>query len=268
MKKEHESLDNLLAIMAKLRDPVHGCPWDRKQTFASLVPHTLEEAYEVADVIERQAMSELPGELGDLLFQIVFYAQLGQEQSQFRFNDVVNAISEKLVRRHPHVFAESELTDEAELTAQWEQLKAEERNQQPAQAHSVLDDIPHLLPALSRAKKLQQRCSAVGFDWQALPPVVDKIHEELEEVLAEVAAPTQDPDRLADELGDVLFACVNLVRHLKQDPEAVLRRANDKFERRYRQVEQLLQQQGKTSQDCSETELDSYWQQVKAGKQP
>lgn len=266
MTPQQDSLDNLLAIMAKLRDPEHGCPWDRKQTFASLVPHTLEEAYEVADVIERQAMSELPGELGDLLFQVVFYAQLGQERSQFTFDDVVSAISEKLVRRHPHVFADSPLIEEAELTAQWEQLKAQERRQQNAQAQSALDDIPRSLPALSRAKKLQQRCSAVGFDWQELAPVVDKIHEELEEVLAEVAEPIQDQDRIADELGDVLFACVNLVRHLKQDPEAVLRRANDKFERRYRQVEQLLQQQGKTSQDCSEAELDSYWQQVKAGE--
>lgn len=264
MTQTDNALANLLAIMAKLRDPVQGCPWDRKQTLTSLVPHTLEEAYEVADVIERQAINELPDELGDLLFQIVFYAQLGQEQSQFSFDDVVHAISDKLVRRHPHVFADSQYREEAELTGQWEQLKAQERRQKNAQAQSVLDDIPLALPALSRAKKIQQRCSAVGFDWQTLPPVVDKINEELAEVLAEVTAPAPDEDRIADELGDLLFASVNLVRHLKQDPEAVLRRANDKFERRYRQVEQLLQEQGKESQQCSEAELDGYWQQVKA----
>ncbi|WP_319783329.1 nucleoside triphosphate pyrophosphohydrolase [Oceanisphaera sp. IT1-181] len=262
------SLDDLLGIMAALRDPVSGCPWDQKQDFASIVPHTLEEAYEVADTITRNALDELPGELGDLLFQVVFYAQLGKEQALFDFNDVVQAVSEKLVRRHPHVFVnhelgESRFTSEEEIKANWEAIKAEERRQQDANATSALDDIPRNLPALTRANKIQKRCSAVGFDWQALPPVLAKIYEELDEVMAELTQPEQDSARIADELGDVLFACVNLVRHLKQDPEAVLRGANDKFERRFRGVEQALQAEGKHSQDCSLEELEAYWRQEK-----
>ena len=260
---KHYSLNDLLGIMASLRDPVSGCPWDQQQDFASLVPHTLEEAYEVADTITRKALGELPNELGDLLFQVVFYAQLGKEQALFDFNDVVQAVSEKLIRRHPHVFGETKLSSEAEIKANWEATKAQERQQLDASATSALDDIPRNLPALTRANKIQQRCSAVGFDWQELPPVLDKIYEELDEVLAELAAPKPDPERIADELGDVLFACVNLVRHLKQDPEAVLRGANDKFERRFRGVEQALALDGKRSQDCSLEELDAYWRQVK-----
>ncbi|MBU3824184.1 MAG: nucleoside triphosphate pyrophosphohydrolase [Candidatus Oceanisphaera merdipullorum] len=263
------SLDDLLGIMAALRDPASGCPWDQKQDFVSMVPHTLEEAYEVADTVARNALNELPNELGDLLFQVVFYAQLGKEQALFDFNDVVQAVSEKLIRRHPHVFARNELgeaglTTEAEIKANWEATKAQERQQLDASATSALDDIPRNLPALTRANKIQKRCSAVGFDWQALAPVLDKIYEELDEVMAELKDPQPDNARIADELGDVLFACVNLVRHLKQDPEAVLRGANDKFERRFRGVEQALQQHGKRSQDCSQEELDAYWRQVKA----
>ncbi|GGB35815.1 nucleoside triphosphate pyrophosphohydrolase [Oceanisphaera marina] len=265
MKQQDYSLDDLLAIMARLRDPEQGCPWDKKQNFASIVPHTLEEAYEVADTIDRGAMHELPGELGDLLFQVVFYAQLGKEQSQFDFNDVVQAISEKLVRRHPHVFGDAAFNSEAQVKANWEQVKAEERQALDNTATSVLDDIPRNLPALTRANKIQKRCSAVGFDWRELPPVIDKIHEELDEVMAELKppAPEQDQDRIADELGDVLFACVNMVRHLKQDPEAVLRRANDKFERRFRAVERALHSDGKDSRACTLEELDDYWRQAK-----
>ncbi|ART82952.1 nucleoside triphosphate pyrophosphohydrolase [Oceanisphaera profunda] len=266
------SLDDLLGIMAALRDPVSGCPWDQKQDFVSLVPHTLEEAYEVADTITRNALDELPNELGDLLFQVVFYAQLGKEQALFDFNYVVQAVSEKLIRRHPHVFTSNEpnhelgerrFTSEDEIKANWEAIKAQERRQQDANATSALDDIPRNLPALTRANKIQKRCSAVGFDWQALPPVLEKIYEELDEVMAELKQPEQNSARIADELGDVLFACVNLVRHLKQDPEAVLRGANDKFERRFRGVEQALQADNKRSQDCSEAELDGYWRQQK-----
>ncbi|MGO4998054.1 nucleoside triphosphate pyrophosphohydrolase [Oceanisphaera sp. W20_SRM_FM3] len=266
------SLDDLLGIMAALRDPVSGCPWDQKQDFVSMVPHTLEEAYEVADTVTRNALDELPNELGDLLFQVVFYAQLGKEQALFDFNDVVQAVSEKLIRRHPHVFTSNEpnselgeikLSSEAEIKANWEVTKAQERQQLDASATSALDDIPRNLPALTRANKIQKRCSAVGFDWQELAPVLDKIYEELDEVMAELKDPQQDSARIADELGDVLFACVNLVRHLKQDPEAVLRGANDKFERRFRGVEHALQQDGKRSQDCSLQELDAYWRQVK-----
>ncbi len=266
MEHYNYSLGDLLAIMAALRDPENGCPWDLKQDFASIVPHTLEEAYEVADTIERGDIAELPGELGDLLFQVVFYSRLGEEQSLFSFGDVVQAISHKLVRRHPHVFGNAELDSEEQIKANWEQTKAAERRTRDATATSALDDIPRNLPALSRANKMQKRCSAVGFDWRELPPVVDKIHEELDEVMAELNRPEQDPERVADELGDLLFACVNLVRHLKQDPETVLRRANDKFERRYRGVEQALQADGKDSRDCSLDELDGYWRQVKAGE--
>ncbi|MGB5855057.1 MAG: nucleoside triphosphate pyrophosphohydrolase [Oceanisphaera sp.] len=263
MKQERYSLDDLLAIMAALRDPVSGCPWDKKQNFASIVPHTIEEAYEVADTITRNALNELPGELGDLLFQVVFYAQLGKEQALFDFNDVVQAVSEKLVRRHPHVFGDSQFVSEAEVKANREQTKAQERQALDASATSVLDDIPRNLPALTRANKIQKRCSAVGFDWRELPPVIDKIYEELDEVMAELKQTDQDEDRIADELGDVLFACVNLVRHLKKDPEAVLRGANDKFERRFRTVEHALYTDGKDARDCSLAELDGYWRQAK-----
>ncbi|PSJ39324.1 nucleoside triphosphate pyrophosphohydrolase [Zobellella taiwanensis] len=263
MEKHHYSLSDLLAIMAALRDPESGCPWDLRQDFASIVPHTLEEAYEVADTIERGALAELPGELGDLLFQVVFYSRLGEECSLFNFGDVVQAISHKLVARHPHVFGNADFDSEEQVKANWEHTKAEERRAKDAAATSALDDIPRGLPALSRANKIQKRCAAVGFDWRELPPVVDKIREELDEVLEEVNQHERDPDRIADELGDLLFATVNLVRHLKQDPEAVLRRANDKFERRFRAVEQALRADGKDSRGCSLEELDSYWNRVK-----
>ncbi|MCT7654961.1 nucleoside triphosphate pyrophosphohydrolase [Oceanimonas sp. NS1] len=266
MEQHQYSLADLLTIMAALRDPESGCPWDLKQDFASIVPHTLEEAYEVADTIARQAWEELPGELGDLLFQVVFYARLGEEQARFNFADVVQAVSEKLVSRHPHVFGQARFDDEAAIKANWEATKAAERKERDASATSALDDIPLALPALTRAHKMQKRCAAVGFDWRELPPVVDKIREELDEVMEEVNRPEHDADRIADELGDLLFATVNLVRHLKQEPESVLRRANDKFERRFRGVEQLLAADGRSSRDCSLEELDGYWNRVKRGE--
>lgn len=263
MEQHHYSLTDLLAIMAALRDPEHGCPWDLQQDFASIVPHTLEEAYEVADTIAREAWDELPGELGDLLFQVVFYARLGEEQARFNFGDVVQAVSAKLVSRHPHVFGNALFNDEAAIKANWEATKAKERKARDAAATSVLDDIPLALPALTRAHKIQKRCAAVGFDWRELPPVVDKIREELDEVMAELEQPERDQDRIADELGDLLFATVNLVRHLKQEPEAVLRRANDKFERRFRAVEQMLAANGKDCSSSSLAEMDDCWRQVK-----
>ncbi|MDV2856799.1 MULTISPECIES: nucleoside triphosphate pyrophosphohydrolase [Oceanimonas] len=263
MTQQHYSLDDLLGIMAALRDPQRGCPWDLKQDFASIVPHTLEEAYEVADTIAREAWNELPGELGDLLFQVVFYSRLGEEQSRFDFNDVVQAISAKLVSRHPHVFGDKQLNDEAAIKANWEATKAEERKARDAAATSALDDIPLALPALSRANKMQKRCAAVGFDWNELSPVVDKIREELDEVMEEINQPERDDDRIADELGDLLFATVNLVRHLKQEPESVLRRANSKFERRFRAVEQMLTERGKNCQSSSLAEMDDCWRRVK-----
>ena len=263
MEQQRYQLADLLAIMQKLRDPEQGCPWDRKQSFASIVPYTLEEAYEVADSIERQDMSALKGELGDLLFQVVFYSQMASEQGLFNFADVVDGVSEKLVRRHPHVFGEAQFADTRAVNANWEAEKAKERLQKDASASSVLDDIPLAMPAMSRANKIQKRCAAVGFDWDALPPVVDKVHEEIAEVLHEVAQEPRDEAKVAEELGDLLFATINLVRHLKKDPEQVLRLANQKFERRFRQVEAQISANGHSLRDVSLDEMEQVWQRVK-----
>ena len=261
-------VEPLLKIMAKLRDPDMGCPWDLEQTFASIVPFTIEEAYEVADTIERMAqddtaIAELPSELGDLLFQVVFYCQLGQEQGLFDFATVVERISHKLVRRHPHVFGErldTELNTQA-LKENWEAMKADER-QARAQV-SVLDDIPKALPALSRSVKIQKRVARVGFDWAELAPVVAKIHEEIEEVLEEVNAADVNDANVKDEMGDLLFAVVNLARHLGVEPEQALRQANDKFERRFRGVERLANASGSAMEEHTLDELDAYWDEVK-----
>ena len=264
-------IQSLLTIMQQLRDPKSGCPWDLAQDFTTLVPFTLEEAYEVVDTIERKAWQELPDELGDLLFQVVFYCQLGQEQGMFNFATVIERISDKLVRRHPHVFAQPEtqapaaITNTDDLSQAWDKLKASERQQK--QLHSALDDIPHALPALSRARKIQHRVAKVGFDWAELEPVVAKIHEEIDEVLVEVNQRHQDPDfyqpRIVDEMGDLLFAVVNLARHLKVDPEQALRQANHKFERRFRGVEQCVALSGKPIEQHSLEQLDHYWNRVK-----
>ena len=263
MEQQRYQLADLLAIMQKLRDPEQGCPWDKKQSFASIVPYTLEEAYEVADSIERQDMSALKGELGDLLFQVVFYSQMASEQGLCNFADVVDGVSEKLVRRHPHVFGEAQFADTRAVNANWEAEKAKERLQKDASASSVLDDIPLAMPAMSRANKIQKRCAAVGFDWDALPPVVDKVHEEIAEVLHEVAQEPRDEAKVAEELGDLLFATINLVRHLKKDPEQVLRLANQKFERRFRQVEAQISANGHSLRDVSLDEMEQVWQRVK-----
>lgn len=262
---KHYDLPALLAIMAQLRSPDGGCPWDRKQTFDSIVPHTLEEAYEVADAIAQQDWQGLKSELGDLLFQVVFYAQLGKEQGLFDFADIIDALGDKLVRRHPHVFAEQVFADEQVVKTNWEAQKAQER-QSMAKA-SALDDIPRALPALSRAHKIQKRCASVGFDWKELKPVVDKVHEEIDEVMAEVVMADVDDARVRDELGDLLFACVNLVRHLGHEPEQVLRGANDKFERRFRHVEQLIAAQGLKIEQCSLDTLEQAWCNVKQTEQ-
>jgi len=264
--KQHYQLSDLLAIMATLRDPQKGCPWDRKQDFASIVPCTLEEAYEVADAIEQGDFEGLKGELGDLLFQVVFYAQLAREQQWFDFEAVVDAICRKLVSRHPHVFGDLEVADEAEIKANWERIKATEREasrQGQDKPPSVLDNIPAAMPALTRALKIQKRCAHVGFDWATLGPVADKVTEELNEVLEEVQQVRPDPERIAEELGDLLFASVNLVRHLRHEPEQVLRQANRKFEKRFREVERRLGEQGKSLEQCSLEEMDAVWRQVK-----
>lgn len=258
------TLDTLLAIMQQLRDPQTGCPWDRKQTFDSVVPCSIEEVYEVAEAIRLKDYADLRLELGDLLFQVVFYAQLGQEQQLFDFSAIVEGICEKLIRRHPHVFGDKEFASESALKANWEAEKAKEREQKAAT--SVLDDVPLALPALSRAQKLQKRCARIGFDWQNATQVTAKVAEELEEVKVEQQQGNREA--LAEELGDLLFSCVNLTRHHQFDSEALLRQANEKFERRFRGVELRAKAAGKTVEECSATELECFWEQVKASEHP
>ena len=264
-------LNDLLHLMARLRDPQHGCPWDLKQSYATIVPHTIEEAYEVADAIERGDFDHLPGELGDLLFQVVYYSQLAREEGRFEFAQVVDGITRKLLRRHPHVFADGDLygapdvakLEEAAVKQRWEELKAEERAAKavaPEQL-SLLDDVPTALPSLSRAIKLQKRAAQVGFDWPDALPVVDKVREELDEVLE--AMSENDPEAITEEIGDLLFVVSNLARHLKVDPETALRAANGKFERRFRFIEQTLRERGRAMQDCPLDELDALWGEAK-----
>ncbi len=249
----------LLELMARLRDPENGCPWDREQTYATIVPHTIEEAYEVADAIAREDWEELRSELGDLLFQVVFYAQIAREEGRFDFAAVARGIVEKMTRRHPHVFGDESCANAAEQTAAWERIKASEKTRQPA---GVLDGIPLALPALTRAIKLQKKASKVGFDWGALEPILAKIEEEIGEIRHEIAieAPAE---RLTDELGDVLFAVANLARHLKLDPEAALRGTNAKFERRFRRIEAWLAQDRRTPAESTLAEMDALWERVK-----
>ena len=264
------ALDDLLHLMARLRDPQFGCPWDVEQDYASIVKHTLEEAYEVADAIEQGDLVQLQGELGDLLFQVVYYSQLAREDGRFDFADVVDSITRKLIRRHPHVFPTGDLyapvdtprLSEAQVKARWEQIKAEERAEKstPEQL-SLLDDVPAALPALSRAAKLQKRAATVGFDWPEALPVLDKVREELDEVLQAMAE--GDALALEDEVGDLLFAAVNLARHLKLDPENALRGANRKFERRFRFIEQALRDASRPIEACSLDELDALWGEAK-----
>lgn len=247
--------------MAQLRDLETGCPWDIKQDFASIVPHTIEEAYEVADAIEREDFSELEKELGDLLFQVVFYSQLGEEEKRFDFDSVVAAVCEKLIRRHPHVFASENLVTDAAIKANWENEKAKERQlKNNDQALSVLADIPKNLPALSQAAKIQKRCAHVGFDWHNIEDVFDKVEEEVAEVKEELNG---ERTGLDEELGDLMFAVVNLCRHAKADPEALLRRANQKFTKRFQCVEDKANASEKTLSEHSLDELEAYWQQVK-----
>ncbi|MCK9778393.1 MULTISPECIES: nucleoside triphosphate pyrophosphohydrolase [Pseudomonas] len=265
------TVQDLLNLMARLRDPQFGCPWDLKQTYASIVPHTLEEAYEVADAIEQGDLDHLKGELGDLLFQVVFYAQLAKEEGRFEFDDVIDGITRKLLRRHPHVFPTGELyapaetprlTDE-QVNLRWDEIKAEERAEKagvPEQL-SLLDDVPRALPALNRAAKLQKRAAQVGFDWPAALPVVDKVREELDEILE--AMVDNDAEGIAEEVGDLLFSVVNLARHLKVDPETALRSANSKFDRRFRFIEQALRHLQRPIEACSLEEMDALWGEAK-----
>lgn len=270
MTEPRYSLDDLLYLMARLRDPQDGCPWDLEQDYHSIVPHTLEEAYEVADAIEREAWDELPAELGDLLFQVVYYAQFGREQGRFDFSNVVDSIVRKLVRRHPHVFPAGQLKARAgsqevqsqEVAGHWQAIKEQEQQAQgkPA-AQSILDAIPLNLPAMSRAVKLQKRAARVGFDWSTVPPVLDKIREELAEVEQALADGAQDA--IEHEIGDLLFAVTNLARHAGIDPEQAVRGTNQRFYQRFNYIEQQLAASGRQLQDTDLQELDALWDEAK-----
>ncbi len=255
------AIDRLLAIMARLRDPVRGCPWDLQQDFRSIAPHTIEEAYEVADAIERSDLAQLRDELGDLLFQVAFHARLAGEQGAFAFDDVVDAICNKLTRRHPHVFGDAAVTDAREQTEAWERFKQQERAAK-AQDGGALADVPVGFPALTRARKLGLRAAAAGFDWPDAAGPRAKIDEELAEL--DSARTGGDARRLEAELGDLLFSVVNLARHLALDPETALRRANDRFASRYRHLERALAERGISAAAADAALLDRFWDAAKA----
>jgi ATP diphosphatase len=260
-----EPLSRLLAVMAWLRDRQHGCPWDIEQSFRTIAPYTIEEAYEVADAIDRNDMTALKEELGDLLLQVVYHAQMASEARAFGFADVAASIADKMIDRHPHVFGDLKIADADAQTVSWEARKAAERAKKNGSAEpaGALDGVARALPALLRAEKIQKRAARVGFDWASIGPVIDKIEEELGELRHELAAGQKDQARVADELGDVLFAVANLARHCKVDPEAALRSTNDKFERRFRFVEQRLAEQGRKPADATLEEMETLWQEAK-----
>ncbi|KFN43406.1 nucleoside triphosphate pyrophosphohydrolase [Arenimonas oryziterrae] len=256
-------ISELLTIMARLRDPDGGCPWDVKQNFATIAPYTIEEAYEVADAIDRGDMADLQDELGDLLLQVVFHSRMAEEAGHFAFGDVVAAICDKMVRRHPHVFAGASVADLEAQTAEWEAGKKREREARNGSDTSALAGIARGLPEWQRATKLQKRAAAVGFDWPSVEPVFDKLHEEIEEVRAEFREGVGH-EALEDEIGDVLFVVANLARHGKVDFGNALRRANAKFERRYRRMEVLAEQEGVDLPALSLDDQDAYWNRAKA----
>ncbi len=262
---ELNDIQSLLNIMARLRDPQHGCPWDLQQDFASIAPYTVEEAYEVADAIDRKDLADLKDELGDLLLQVVFHAQMASEQGAFDFGDVVASISGKMIRRHPHIFADTEVDGAADVSANWEAIKRAERAAKGEQDSSALAGISRGLPEWQRATKLQSRAARTGFDWPDATPVLDKLREEVDEVQAELAAaPGEDRQaRLQEEIGDVLFVCANLARHAKVDVGSALRLANHKFERRFRAMEALAQAQGGSMHDLDLAQQEALWQAVK-----
>lgn len=267
--KAQQELERLLQLMVRLRDPNTGCPWDQQQTFASIVPHTIEEAYEVADAIARGDRADIKSELGDLLFQVVFYAQIAAEEGIFDFATIAATITDKMIRRHPHVFADVKYADTAEQNAAWEAIKRTELQQQSTvgendtEQASVLDGVTVGLPALTRTVKLQRRASQVGFDWSQALPIIAKIKEELEELEEVIEQEPEAHERLQEELGDLLFACANLGRHLKLDPEAALRAGNAKFERRFRAIEVRVSELGKQMEALGLAELDALWDEVK-----
>ncbi|QGW64223.1 nucleoside triphosphate pyrophosphohydrolase [Lysobacter soli] len=265
-----DDIQSLLHIMSRLRDPVGGCPWDLEQDFATIAPYTIEEAYEVADAIDRGDLADLKDELGDLLLQVVFHAQMASEQGAFSFGDVVAAICDKMVRRHPHVFGDASVEDADAQTVAWEEQKRREREANGTEDRSALAGIARGLPEWQRATKLQKRAARVGFDWPDVTPVFAKLHEEIDEVRAEFAALDANPDdaaardRLEDEIGDVLFVCANLARHANVDVGAAMRRANLKFERRFRAMEALAQADGTSLADLPLQAQDRLWNRAKA----
>jgi tetrapyrrole methylase family protein/MazG family protein/ATP diphosphatase len=257
---ELRPIDRLLAIMARLRDPADGCPWDQQQSFATIAPYTVEEAYEVADAIERGDLKDLRDELGDLLLQVVFHARMAEEQGAFAFEDVVRAINDKMIRRHPHVFANESYASLAEQKQGWEALKAAER-QAKGPGGSLLDEVPAGLPALTRAVKLSKHAAGVGFVWPSAKEVLEKLDEEVAELKAEIAA--GDVDKAREEMGDVLFVVANLARTLDVDPEDALRATNAKFVRRFRYIETRLAERGKTPEQSDLAEMDALWNEAK-----
>lgn len=257
------AIDELLEVMARLRDPEGGCPWDLEQDFASIAPYTIEEVYEVVEAIEAGDRAALKDELGDLLFQVVFHSRLAEEEGSFAFDDVARAITGKMIRRHPHVFGDASVAGAAAQTAAWEAQKAEERAARAS--GGALDGVTATLPAQTRALKLQARAARVGFDWKRPAEVIAKIEEEIGELQAELAAGA-DPGRVEDELGDLMFACVNLARKLAVDPEGALRRANRKFERRFRAIERALAAEGRSPAQSDLAEMEALWQRAKASE--
>jgi len=267
-QEKRHGIEDLLRVMARLRDPETGCPWDIAQSFTSIAPYTIEEAYEVADAIARGDIEHLKDELGDLLLQVVYHARMAEELGRFDFADVVDAITRKMIRRHPHVFEDPSLRAGFEKSRVWERIKAEEKgSRETGEAGSVLDDVPVALPALTRAVKLQAKAARVGFDWPSLDPVLAKAEEELDELKAARA----DADggaasmaKVVEEFGDLLFVMANIARHLKIDPEAALRDANLKFVRRFGKIEAALRGEGRSPKDSTLEEMDQLWDEAKA----
>lgn len=255
-------LEALLRIMARLRAPEGGCPWDLEQTFATIAPYTLEEAYEVADAIQRGDLAGLKDELGDLLFQVVFHAQMAAEARAFTFADVVDAITDKMIRRHPHVFGDADVKTADAQTVAWEEHKKRERAARGENKQRLLDDVPLAFPALTRALKLQKRAASVGFDWRERARVMEKLEEEIGE-LNDAIAHGEPKEKLTDELGDILFVAVNLARHLGVDPEEALRATNDKFTRRFAHVEDTVTKTGRKLSDATLEEMDAAWNEAK-----
>ena len=273
------TIEDLIYLMQRLRHPETGCPWDLKQSFSTIVPHTIEETYEVVDAIERSDWHHLKEELGDLLFQVIFYSQLGAEENLFDWHEVVHLIVEKLVRRHPHVFPKGDLLqtigegsslNDSEIKANWEEIKAQEKREKHANKDgqnndlvSLLADIPRPLPAMDRALKIQKKVAKVGFDWPDVVSVIENLKGEISELEQELSAENVDQSKLEDEMADVLFSCVNVSRSLNFNPESALRKANQKFAKRFERVEQLLFDKGKKVDQATTEEMNLYWEQAK-----